>query len=248
MGRYGERKDSQVGSLHAVIIIVLFLALMVTLGVVFYQNFIAGKPAAVETTQSSDETSVITRIAFNSDIYALDYPKEWKSVTTKSDSQADGSSDTRITNPSKEVEVAFSVSAGGLGGACDVHDGRKISYYRINEVPIANLTTTPVYLVETIVDSIGGGYQYIIGLTPDGGETHAAVGDSHCNVTYVGVASTLALEKDKVVKPTIIAKITFPKLQPKTDVAIKDMKQIKDMINTDDYKTAVKILESARKE
>ena len=249
MGNSTRRKNFQAGSsLHAVIIIVLFISLMATLGIVFYQNFIAGKPAAVQTQKPAEVMTTITRIAFNSDIYSLDYPKEWKSITTKSDEQANGGSVTKITNPEGTVAATFTISGAGMSGACDVNDGLKISYYTIKDIPVGSLTDVPVYLVQAIVDNPGGGYQYIIGLTPDSGATHAVVGDSHCNVRSVGTASFLVLDGQKVVKPTILTSITFPKLSKAEDGSIKDMRQIKDMMDTDDYKAAVEVLESARKE
>lgn len=240
--------NRQAGSLHAIIIAVLFVALMAALGIVFYQNFIVKKEVVVEKETPVETKLEIARLAFNSDIYRLDYPDGWNSVTTKNAAQTPEGGTITIKNKSGTVQTSFTVSEGGIGGTCDPNDGLKIGYINVANVPVANLATVPVFLVETITDSQGGGYNYAIGLTPDGGATHAVIGDSHCNVGYIGVASSVVIEQDKVVKPTIMANITFPKLQPKGDVAVKDMQQIKNLMKTDDYKTAVKVIESAHKE
>ena len=244
----GKISSRQAGSLHAIIIAVLFVALMATLGIVFYQNFIAKKEVVVEKPAATETKLQVARLAFNNDIYRLDYPEGWNGETTKNDAKSPEGSITKITNKSGTVEVTFNVSAGSVNGSCDPSDGLKIGYINANTVPVANVADVPVYLVETITDIQGGGYRYDIGLVPDSGATHALVGDSHCNVRYIGVASSVVMEANKVVKPTIIANITFPKLQSKTGAAIKDMDQIRNAMNTADYKAAVKILESAHKE
>ncbi|HMH70203.1 MAG TPA: hypothetical protein VK502_02295, partial [Candidatus Saccharimonadales bacterium] len=132
----------------------------------------------------------------------------------------------------------------GLGGACDANDGLKISYYKVHSTMVAKLTDQSLYTVEALTDAVGGGYQYTIGLTQDGGATHAAIGDSHCNVTPVGVAAASVAGSDA---PTIIARIVFPKLT-KDGAPVKEMQPVKDLIATDNYKAAVKVLESLRKE
>jgi len=126
----------------------------------------------------------------------------------------------------------------------------KISSYAIQPSANTNLTGQPTALVETMYDHENGGYDYHIGLTEDGGATHAAVGDAFCTVAFVGVASALQINDDGTVKqPLIIAQISFPNLQNNDKgPASPDMQTIKDLMKSDDYKAAVKILESARKE
>jgi hypothetical protein len=156
---------------------------------------------------------------------------------------------TTLVNTDQTIQVSLTVSEGGLGGTCNVNDGLKVSYYNVYPAVVTKLTDQSLYVVEAIYDSSGGGYQYVIGLTPDSGATHAAVGDTHCNVTYVGVASSLVLgsNSNTVVRPTIIATVTFPKLT-KDSVSVKEMQPIKDLLATSDYGAAVKMLESLRKE
>jgi hypothetical protein len=66
---------------------------------------------------------------------------------------------------------------------------------------------------------------------------------------HVGIASTalLAANGKDLAKPSIEATIEFPKIVNTPEVAVKEMQPVKDMLATDDYKAAVKIIESARK-
>jgi flagellar basal body-associated protein FliL len=70
----------QRGSAHIIVIMILIIALFAALGVVFYQNFIVKKTDTSQSSQpvvSSMDTLKTARVAFNSSIYALDYPKDW---------------------------------------------------------------------------------------------------------------------------------------------------------------------------
>jgi hypothetical protein len=243
------KRNNETGSLHAVIIAVLFVALMATLGVVFYQNFVAKKadvtPKETKTTvkTSTDETA---RVAFNSNIYALDHPSNWKATQT-----SQNGSTLLVENPQKTVRVKFVVSEGGIGGTCDQNATAKITSYTIKNNVNTRLTGESLSLVEALYDHDVGGYDYHIGLTEDGGATHASVGEAFCNVAFVGVASTPKFAEDgkTLQRPLIVAEVSFPKLGTmKEKPAAKDMQTIKDLMATSDYKAAVKILESARKE
>lgn len=248
-----KRNNTEIGMAHIVIIATLFLLLMATLGVVFYQNFIARKldtgTQKQPTSSLSPDITKRAQVAVNSTIYEMDYPKTWTAATEKIEKSRMGGSVTKITNGNKTIEVMLSISEFGVDQSCEVTDGLKISYYKVYDSKVTKLTDMPLYLVETMSDNVGGGYQYKIGLTPDGGDTHTAIGESHCNVVHVGHASSVVLAADSqiIARPAIIASINFPKLPAPPKSAARDMQAIKDLLNTDDYKAAVKILESARK-
>lgn len=240
----------QTGSAHVVIIAILFLLLCATLGVVFYQNFIASRSDNKNQAPTASAPAVTTKtaqVAFASSIYELDYPKDWTVATTKLDQSTMGGSTTTITNPAKTVQATFTVSEIAPDETCDSSDGLKISDYNVASRLVEKLTDMPLYLVETMSDSTGGGYQYKIGLTQDGGDTHSAVGDSHCNVMHVGQASSALMAAGQLAKPTILATIDFPNLPTPPQPAAKDMQDIKGLLGTADYSGAVKILESVRK-
>ena len=239
----------QKGSVHIVIIAILVVVILAVLGFIFYRNFM-GKPIEQSNREAKQPAAVEMQTAqfeYGGKTYILDYPKGW------SESALDPASEDKnlaITSPSGSVEVRFSVSAGGLGGMCDTTDGLKVRFYQVSKERNVKLTDEPLRLVESMSDVQGGGYSYRIGLSPEGAETHAAVGDSHCTTGYVGVASRVVIDQPtgKVVQPTIIAMIRFPKLPEASDDRVKSMDEIEGLMQTDEYKDAVKVLQSARKE
>jgi hypothetical protein len=245
------RNKYQGGDAHVVIIVVLILALLGALGFVAYQNFIVKKSAdgsaMTESDQKPVETTTTARFAFNNAVYAAEYPKDWSKKVL--DQAGNGY---EFRNPDETVKVRFEVAEGGIGGSCDPTSPLKVRFYKVSSAGVTKLGKTPAYLVETMTDADGGGYNYKIGLTEDGGETHAAVGDSHCTVAYVGIAARLIvdIQTNVIEQPTTIAEIEFPKLaEDKTNPRkVKEMQPVKDMLASSDYKAAVKLLESTRKE
>jgi len=245
-----KRLKTHGGSASIVVIAILFLALMASLGVVFYQNFIQKKPEVKQTqttSQTGDKTAMkSSRITFANAIYAMDYPETGWSVTSKS---MDSGSSIELTSTTGTVRVYLEVSPSQPKDACDTKDGLQVSDYMVSDTPVVTkLTDQPLYLVEALTDAPGGGYQYVAGLIPEGGETHASIGVSHCEVAAVGTASQLIKDGKTVKQPSVIARITFPKLPAGPKAAAPDMQTIKNLMSSDDYKAAVKILESARKE
>lgn len=242
------KRSSQKGSAHAIVIVLLIVALLGALGFVFYQNFIQ-KPVETTSVQSDKDAQPSEvknqRVAFESKIYTLDYPTDW---TAANEVRDDGSSSAILQNSDKTIRINFSVSRGAPGGTCDTTSQRKVRFYNVSNKAVTKLNGSDAYIVEAMTDAIDGGYDYSIGLTQDGGDTHAAIDEPYCTVMFVGVASRLVLSGNTVVHPTIMAKIDFPKLAAGTDKRVKEMQQIKDMFMTDDYKEAIKILESARRE
>lgn len=240
---------SQRGSTAAVVIGILVVALSAALGLIFYQNFIATPAGLPVTTPVAEEAAPRTKqVAFGGVIYELSYPANgWTANTTPVEGSKAGASDTYFVNIDGTVRVRFSLSEGDIERPCDVNDKRRIGYYVVDTARSnKQLTDEALSIVEAIYDGIDGGYQYSIGLTPDGGATHAAVGQSPCNVAYVGVASRAVRDGDTVKQPAILAQITFPKLdEDKAEQA--EMQPVKDMLQTDEFKQAVSILLSARK-
>ena len=246
-----KRERAKGASASAVIIVILFLALMATLGVVFYQNFVQKKPETKQT-QTTSETGSKTatkaaRVAFNNMIYAMDYPENgWDSAVTPG-SQA---SNLTLTNRAGDIAVSLVLSRAGESLPCNVSD-EQIGYYNVSSATAQSLAGVPLYTVEAIYDHHDGGYDYTIGLTPDSGDTHSSVGASTCDVAHVGVVVSPTYDGSTLRQPAVYARILLPKLDASSKegkAAAPDMQTIKNLMNSDDYKAAVKILESARKE
>ena len=245
-----RRENTAGGSASIVIIAILFLALMGTLGVVFYQNFIQKKPETKQTQTTSDtsdkEVTKTARVAFNNTIYAMDFPNSGWDVTATPGKLGSSLS---ATSKAGNIMVELYLLPISEGLPCNTTDGLQIGYYNVSEVTAKNLVGVSLNLVEAILDHQGGGYDYAIGLTPDSGDTHSAVGATRCDVAHVGMAAITVYDGSTLRQPAISARITFPKLDKKDgSAAAPDMQTIKDLMNSDDYKAAVKILESARKE
>lgn len=243
-----KRASTYGGSASIVIITILFLALMATLGVVFYQNFVQKKPETNQTQMTSDisdkQVTKTARVAFNNMIYAMDYPENGWDVVSTPGSEA---SSLTMTNKMGSVKVKLLLSRVGESLPCNA-PSMQIGYYNVSSATAQKLIGAPLYLVEAMYDHQDGGYDYTIGLTPDSGDTHTAVGASLCDVAHVGTVSATAYDGSKLRQPAVYARISLPKLDIPDKAASPDMQTIKDLMKTDDYKAAVKILESARKE
>lgn len=245
------KRNTQNGSAHVIVIILLIIMLFAALGVVFYQNFILKKASdgqSQQITPAKTETKKTARVAFNSIIYAIDYPESWTLKIDKTDPAIANSTRVTLLSSNGVVKVDFMVNEGGFGGTCSTEDNTQISYYNVHTNPNKKLTGQPTYIVESMTDRTDSGYSYHIGLTMDGGATHAAVGESICNTSGVGIAAITGYGANKeITQPTITAHIYFPKLV-KEGEPVKEMQLVKDLLKTTEYKEAVQILESARKE
>jgi len=247
-----KRRVYEKGDAMAVVFGALVVLLMAALGVIFYQNFIAKKADTANQSQNADasqnKTLLSADVAFKNDIYRMDYPEGWEAETKKpeaTDAKSAASSIT-ITSPNKDIHVAFLVFEDKVADQpCDSTDGLKVRYYNAHSVPVKKLTGTSLFVVEAMTDYKGGGYKYAVGLAPEGGMTHASVGDSHCTVASLGNLTDLNGDGSSL---NSIAKIDFPKLPNVKDSKVSSMDELKGILATDDYKAAVKILESIRKE
>jgi hypothetical protein len=241
----------QKGSAHVIIIALLIVALSGTLGIVFYQNFIAKTPLTetVNDLPTEANQAVKAQIAFKGTIYEMEQPNAWKVIEETAAQEPTPTSILKIANPDQTIHVTLTVSDMLEDRPCDANDGLKVRYYNVHKNPVKNLVDEPLYVVEAMTDHAGGGYNYSIGLTQDGGDTHAALADSHCTIKNIGIASFPVLDTTtkKMSVPAVTATITFPKLLDPKEQKIKSMDPAKELIATDYYKAAVKILESARK-
>jgi Tfp pilus assembly major pilin PilA len=247
-----KQKYAQVGSLHVLIIVVLFVALMATLGIVFYQNFVMKNELTTDQNAQQPATptnpNTAEQVAFASNIYEIDRPKNWTITTSKlPDPRADGTN-LKITSGDGKVQVHFIVSGRRSDISCNTGDNLKVSYYNVHPTASTKLTGAPVYMVESISDGREGGYVYAVGLTSDGGDTHSSIGESHCTIAHIGEPQSVVFgARQTITQPNITASISFPQLLAKNQTTVKSMQPIKDILATDDYRTAVMMLESIHK-
>ena len=178
-------RSGQHGSAHAVVVVALIIALLGALGVVFYQNFIIKGPAEVMVRQEEAQNPMLptARLTFGDAVYNFTYPTDWIVDVA---SNKDMVSSLSLLSRDKKVRVHVTIFGEDMKFDCAPgNENRKVRYYEVSRNPVTKLGNT-AYVVEAITDAKDGGYEYKIGLTQDGGDTHAAVGDPYCTVFNVG--------------------------------------------------------------
>lgn len=249
-----KRRIDERGDMMTVIFAVLVVALMTAVGIIFYQNFATKKPnegtQTSKTPPATGEHLKTERLAFNSDIYAIDYPDNWSLIKSDVGEKTVTGKRVQLTSPSGEVRVTYAVSTDPNDTSCD--QLAQISDYDVEENAVTKLGDAPLYVVSAIISNPKGGYNYKAGLVPDGGDTHAKANDDACNIRNVGFVSDVHYDgegaEETLVSPSVRASIDFAKLPEAPNSAAKDRQTLRELMSADDYKTAVKILESARKE
>jgi hypothetical protein len=243
-------RNREGGSVVAILISTLTLALCVALGVLFYQNFVAkplSQPKAADSSAPQTPVPLVKDIAFGGVIYELQYPaREWTVATNLDEHSRLGSSKTYFDNSEGTVRVEFSLYEAWSEDLCDPNSERKIGYITVDPTMNSILSDEPLYLVETIFDGPEKGYNYKIGLTPDGAAIHAIPGQTICTVSLVGVTPKV-MNGEVVKRPVIVANIQFPEIDKRFTSKIPDMKTIRDLLETESFKQAKAILQSARK-
>ena len=139
-----NKQQNQLGSAHLVVIILLSVALLGSLGFLFYQNFVLSKTndsAPVVFDKKTKETAKIvaasdvalTEIASdatNDTKFAIKYPKTWTlahEIAPASDIIGAGDKNT-ITSPDKTTVVELNVfSSSGRGVLCYDNENAKVT-------------------------------------------------------------------------------------------------------------------------
>lgn len=160
-----NKKQSQSGSAHLIIILVLLLALVGSLGFVFYQNFIA------KNTQNQVQQSV-ENIAkyktFKDDKYniSFQYPDKWTLGQIKaSDTERPYSNRSMdVKNENGETVATLVLGVGGLGGYCETD--ADTSSYNVIESETSSIITTKKVAMNFITryDEKDKNYDIIYGL------------------------------------------------------------------------------------
>ncbi len=242
---------SNQGSAHVVIIIILVVALLSTLGFVFWQNL--NKPKTDQTTtQSSSSThqTDTTKLMDGGVAGSFPTPLTWKFPETWSlnytgngpESLDDTSVQTlTLTSPSEKYTVTYSVGInGGRGGTCG-GDTSTVEY--ISQAPIAGLVNGRyVEFISNRGDLPG--YTYISGITENSDSVKSAkVGTSSC---FFGIGGlTLSAEHNYTL---LQASIGIKDLDDENGYpkATDNIATIKSAFNDDEYIQAKNILLSTK--
>lgn len=185
-----NKRTSQSGFAHLVIVLVLALALVGALGFIFWQNFI-NKNSNSKTDDSSvvankkDTNSTPTKKieykTFTTDKYniSFQYPSTWSVEATSGGDASFYVKNASIKNASGESVAEFDVGM-QLGGTCDVNsrytilEAESTKYVGRSYSNTGAISTAPVALSYSVIESGGGAYGVHYGLS----ETYINQGES----------------------------------------------------------------------
>lgn len=165
-----KTSSKQTGSAHVVIIVILVVALLGTLGFVFWQNFIARDGKTEQAAQTSTQKEVskeVTYKTYQTDTHPISfkYSDKWSLENPMADNQYEQFRRSIDVKTDKGDVVTFSVGGQGIGGTCG---GDNISKYSVIEVvPTSLKATKPVVLSYTIASNRDGTYDARYGLVSD---------------------------------------------------------------------------------
>ncbi len=178
------QKNFQAGSAHAIVVIVLVVALLGALGFVFWQNFIVkndkvnNENAAIIQKDTKDKTNASKEYCHETAKLCFAYPSSWKlkeSTETREAPISEGSAEFKaytvksasVSSSSGEVTVYLDMGMGQLGGACNEAEYKEDSLEIVSVKKLAIETdiyegleeylTKQLYVVKTVT-AIDGEY------------------------------------------------------------------------------------------
>ena len=173
------------GSALAIAVFVLSIALVGTIGFIFWQNYIAEPVADVDTNNSQNVdldddndaislANVVTDQTFDTNL-SVRYPSDWAKTTTSNVKEGMGGETSIITSPDGKVRVHFAIGIGGIGGMCPEGEST------ISSVDADVIENYPDLRFASIVYDNGDDYRYYMGIQ-DNADTvaNAVAGDDAC--------------------------------------------------------------------
>lgn len=178
-----NKKQSQSGSAHLIVILVLVLALIGALGFVFYQNFISktdqSKDQESSKTTNGGEIKDVTKYkTFNDETYGISfqYPETWTLGAVKIP-EAETPYYNRsmsVMNENGETMATLVIGVSGLGGACSGAESDLPSYTVLDSEPSPIKAKNEVAMHFTVHhDENTGKYSAYYGLS----DTYTSKGD-----------------------------------------------------------------------
>lgn len=246
-----NKNESQSGSAHLALVIILIIALVGALGFIFYQNFVVSKtskptPAVVDKkTDESIKTEAASDIALTevasdqsaSTNLALKYPKSWK-MTHESVSLEKNTIVSEIYNifsPDSKIDIEFIVSNVGGGGTCDKRDGDGLVYIDAGEIPNFSAARFIAYY---------GSDYYSAGIQPNNAETRSfKIGDSGCSMAIATRQGSIGPIANSGNFESVNLRINMKFADVGHD-GVSSVEKFKEIIKTDDFKTAKRIIQS----
>jgi hypothetical protein len=142
------RQKKQSGSAHLTIIIILVIALVGLLGFVYWQNFMQPKTIEAENNTATNTSNLmadgtvllsksITETVTGANL-TLSYPNDWILTSSKSLNPDQESLNERIyiTSPDTNVKVSLWSGISGVGGTCDPESAGTFSSVKTYPLPV----------------------------------------------------------------------------------------------------------------
>ncbi|MBC7943476.1 hypothetical protein H7X68_03195 [Candidatus Saccharibacteria bacterium] len=244
--------NKQQGSAHLVIVVILVLALLGSLGFIFWQNVIKKDVVSsdktgstAKTADSSSKAAALKTFDFNS-VFSVglkvDYPKDWSVEQTTEglipvDADKGFTQQTVIiTSPSGKLSVKYMVAVGGgLGGNCLPDETGKLT--TVSNTALSAFAGGSFTEYNALTGAV---YSYFSGIMDTTQASDVKPGDSLCEVAF---ANVIPLSKSDSTQ-LLHAKIHIKDLDD-ADGNSKDTIQLADIDSsrkTDEYKQAKAIM------
>lgn len=252
------KNKNQSGNAHAMIVIILVIALIGSLGFIFWQNFAKNETGKQNQNSQTDKNNrdnnpktdnnkteiELSEIAADDTVgtnLAIKYPKTWTMThSEKIEPNINGPvllKGYKISSPDGKVYINFIVTNIGGGGMCDAEPGREITQFERSNIPGFKKA-----LFISYSDNSG---TFFAGVQNNNSKTQSAkVGDSSCSTVTFGFPSGLISEipNTKAVNAGMQLAIEFDDLQH--NGTSESSAKFRQYLDTDNYKTAKSIIES----
>lgn len=251
-------QKNQSGSAHLLIIILLLVALLGSLGFIFWQNFMkadeTNKQSTEKTVKPSEESSDSLTISLGNYLakkFVLTYPKTWTLGANESASADSGLiENVRITSPSKNVYVDYvSYFDNSSGYVC----GNDVESHTYESFTPTRLTGFPEFsYYEATVNSKNNGYFYTAYLSQNN-TLKDAPNANYCSLDTYNIYTRESIPTGGDQSPRIFwtAKIGSSVYMTASNEIKKyaaTISELNEFLASDDFKAAKSILISAKTE
>lgn len=256
-----NKQKSQLGSAHVVITIILVIALLSTLGFIYWQNFIQektviNKTTNTPTTNSTNSSSSTEMLSIGKNLneqFVLSYPKTWTVKNNNPDSTTSFGDSTieniRIYSPSKNVYVEYISQFDGSSGYACTNDVENQNYASFTPTRLVDYPELSYY--EATINYRDHGYFYTAYLSEDSALTQAP-NANFCDLYVWNITKRKSIPNDgdqlpKVAWRAKIGSTVYMNGSDETKSYAPNISELNSFLDSDDFKAAKAILLSAEK-
>jgi hypothetical protein len=248
-----NKQETQSGFAHLIIVLILAAGLIGALGFIYWQNFIKKDDSSSQQKSSDDnnvpvnkkavdETTVLSKKVsenVSGDGLTINYPAVWEatSTTTLNPDQTTSNTTIKVTSPSGGITVTLWANISGVGGTCLIEPGTSymitaLDTYKLNQYSGYSLYSGKTLMTVANSSQINGYFAGVLENTEK-----VKVGESACNVSMLGFQSSNGILNSLTV--------TINSLTNDESMALD---KINSSMASDEYKVALKIIQSLHKQ